>query len=77
MKRILVVDDDRTTLRMIRLQLEGAGYEVETARDGASALARLARERFDLVLLDVWMPGMDGWRCSRGSGGRPRGRGWS
>ena len=60
MQRILVVDDDRTTLQMIRLQLEAAGYEVETAKDGASALARLARSSFDLVLLDVWMPGMDG-----------------
>ena len=60
---------------MIRLQLEGAGYEVETARDGASALSRLARERFDLVLLDVWMPGMDGLEVlSRLSGApsRPR-----
>jgi CheY-like chemotaxis protein/anti-sigma regulatory factor (Ser/Thr protein kinase) len=58
--RILVVDDDRTTVRMLRLQLEAAGHEVETARDGAAALARLARSRFDLVLLDIWMPGMDG-----------------
>ena len=75
MKRILVVDDDRTTLRMIRLQLEGAGYGVETARDGASALSRLARERFDLVLLDVWMPGMDGLEVLsrlRGAPSRPR-----
>jgi CheY-like chemotaxis protein/anti-sigma regulatory factor (Ser/Thr protein kinase) len=60
MSRILVVDDDRTTLRMIQLQLEAAGHEVATARDGASALARLARRPFDLLLLDVWMPGMDG-----------------
>jgi CheY-like chemotaxis protein/anti-sigma regulatory factor (Ser/Thr protein kinase) len=59
-QRILVVDDDRTTLRMIRLQLEAAGFGVDTARDGAAALARLARRSFDLVLLDVWMPGMDG-----------------
>jgi CheY-like chemotaxis protein/anti-sigma regulatory factor (Ser/Thr protein kinase) len=60
MPRILVVDDDRTTLQMIRLQLEAAGYRVETARDGASALAKLASHPADLVLLDVWMPGMDG-----------------
>jgi CheY-like chemotaxis protein/anti-sigma regulatory factor (Ser/Thr protein kinase) len=58
--RILVVDDDRTTLQMIRLQLETAGHEVETARDGQGALAELARRPVDLVLLDVWMPGMDG-----------------
>ncbi len=74
-QRILVVDDDRTTLRMLRLQLEAAGYEVETARDGAAALAKLARARFDLVLLDVWMPGMDGLEVLsrlRGAPSRPR-----
>jgi CheY-like chemotaxis protein/anti-sigma regulatory factor (Ser/Thr protein kinase) len=73
--RILVVDDDRTTLRMLRLQLEGAGHRVETARDGAAGLARLARTRFDLVLLDVWMPGMDGLEVLsrlRGAPSRPR-----
>jgi CheY-like chemotaxis protein/anti-sigma regulatory factor (Ser/Thr protein kinase) len=73
--RILVVDDDRTTLRLLSLQLEGAGYGVETARDGAAALARLGRARFDLVLLDVWMPGMDGLEVlkrMRGLPSRPR-----
>jgi len=73
--RILAVDDDRTTLRMLRVQLEAAGYEVETARDGAGALARLGRDRYDLVLLDVWMPGMDGLEVLsrlRGSPSRPR-----
>ncbi len=60
MQRILVVDDDRSTRHLIRLQLRSAGYSVETAGDGRAALARLRRKRFDLVLLDVWMPGMDG-----------------
>jgi CheY-like chemotaxis protein/anti-sigma regulatory factor (Ser/Thr protein kinase) len=72
---ILVVDDDRTTLRMLSLQLKSAGYGVETARDGASALARLSRSPFDLVLLDVWMPGMDGLEVLkrlRGLASRPR-----
>jgi CheY-like chemotaxis protein len=59
-ERILVVDDDRSTRHLIRLQLQSAGYAVETAVDGASALARIGRKAFDLVLLDVWMPGMDG-----------------
>ena len=75
MARILAVDDDRTTLRMLRVQLEAAGHEVATARDGAAALARLARSRFDLVLLDVWMPGMDGLEVLsrlRESPSRPR-----
>ena len=60
MPRILVVDDDRTTREMILLQLRSAGYTVEAAGDGAAALARVRRKRFDLVLLDVWMPGLDG-----------------
>ena len=60
MQRILVVDDDRSTRHLIRLQLRSAGYDAETAVDGASALARLGRKPFDLVLLDIWMPGMDG-----------------
>ncbi len=60
MPRILVVDDDRTTLNLIGLQLRAAGHAVDTATDGAAGLARLRRKRYDLVLLDVWMPGMDG-----------------
>jgi CheY-like chemotaxis protein/anti-sigma regulatory factor (Ser/Thr protein kinase) len=59
-QRILVVDDDRTTRHLIGLQLRKAGYAAEQAGDGRSALERVRRERFDLVLLDVWMPGMDG-----------------
>ena len=60
MQRILVVDDDRSTRHLIRLQLRSAGYAVETVGDGAAALARIRRKAFDLVLLDVRMPGMDG-----------------
>jgi len=59
-KKILVVDDDRTTRRLVALQLRRAGYEVAEAGDGKKALERVGREAFDLVLLDVWMPGMDG-----------------
>lgn len=60
MARILVVDDDRSTRELIRLQLRRAGHAVEAASDGSRALERVRRRRFDLVLLDVWMPGMDG-----------------
>jgi CheY-like chemotaxis protein len=58
--RILVVDDDRSSRELIRLQLRSAGHGVETASDGMAALDRVRRRRFDVVLLDVWMPGMDG-----------------
>jgi CheY-like chemotaxis protein/anti-sigma regulatory factor (Ser/Thr protein kinase) len=60
MARILVVDDDRSTRHIIRLHLRAAGFEVEEAANGPAALRRVRRKPFDLVMLDVWMPGMDG-----------------
>ena len=55
-----MVDDDRTTRRLLALQLRRAGYSVSEAGDGQQALERVRRQPPDLVLLDVWMPGMDG-----------------
>jgi len=60
MKRILVVEDDRTTRHLLRQVLTGAGYEVQLAEDGVDGLAALREQPFDLVLLDVWMPRMNG-----------------
>ena len=58
--KILVVDDEKTLVKGMKFNLENEGYEVECAYDGTSAL-ELAREgRFDLILLDVMMPEMDG-----------------
>jgi DNA-binding response OmpR family regulator len=57
---ILVVDDDRTTRHLTRTTLTKAGYTVRVAQDGAEALTRMRAKKFDLVLLDVWMPRMDG-----------------
>ena len=57
---ILVVDDDRTTRHLTRTTLAKAGYAVSVAQDGAEALTRMRAKKFDLVLLDVWMPRMDG-----------------
>jgi CheY-like chemotaxis protein len=59
-KKILVVDDDRTTRDLLRLQLRSLGYSVDVAGDGEAGLAKVQRRRYDLVLLDVWMPGLDG-----------------
>jgi CheY-like chemotaxis protein/anti-sigma regulatory factor (Ser/Thr protein kinase) len=59
-EKILVVDDDRSTRHLIELQLRGAGFSVASEADGVAALARLEREACDLVLLDIWMPEMDG-----------------
>lgn len=60
MKKILVVDDDRTTRHVLQKVLSAAGFNASVAKDGVEALALLARRRFDLMLLDVWMPRMNG-----------------
>lgn len=58
--RILAVDDDCTNRMLLSRLLQSQGYQPETAENGATALARLADEAFDLILLDVIMPEMDG-----------------
>jgi len=57
---VLVVDDDRTTRHVARSVLAKAGFKVAVAKDGAEAIDRLRAKRYDLMLLDVWMPRMDG-----------------
>jgi two-component system KDP operon response regulator KdpE len=63
--RILVVDDDPQIRRVMRVTLTGQGYEVDDAKDGEAALERLRQQRFDLVLLDMNMPGMGGLEACR------------
>ncbi len=63
--RLLVVEDDINLRTILKMQLERANYSVATAENGDEALEALAREVFDLVLLDVIMPGMDGWQVCR------------
>jgi CheY-like chemotaxis protein/anti-sigma regulatory factor (Ser/Thr protein kinase) len=60
MKKILVADDDRATRHMLKSVLEEAGYEVSVAVDGNAALKKVNAGAFDLLLTDVWMPGMNG-----------------
>ena len=60
MKRILVVDDDRTTRHVLQRVLTGAGFSTSVAKDGLEALKALRAGRYDLLLLDVWMPRMNG-----------------
>jgi len=64
-KRILVVDDDENILNLERTILEQKGFDVTTAGGGKEALERLERETFDLVLLDVMMPEVDGFTVCR------------
>ena len=63
MAEILVVDDERVLRDGIKAVLSGEGFEVRTARDGDEALKKIAEKRPDLVLLDVMMPKMNGFRC--------------
>ena len=63
--RILVVDDIEANVRLLRARLEAEYYDVLTAADGPSALALAAAEQPDIVLLDVMMPGMDGFQVCR------------
>src|SRR5262245_55843805 len=63
--RILVVDDDPQIRRVMRVTLTGQGYEVDDAKDGEAALEKLRDQRFDLVLLDMNMPGMSGLEACR------------
>jgi CheY-like chemotaxis protein len=58
---VLVVDDDAAICQMIRAHLQWEGYEVECAANGAEALEMLDRRRPDVILLDLWMPRIDGW----------------
>lgn len=61
-KWVLVVDDDPDLRELMKLLLEGAGYGVETASDGKEALERVSLRRPSVVLLDMKMPGMNGWQ---------------
>jgi two-component system, OmpR family, response regulator len=60
MSRILVVDDDRVTRHVLTRVLTEAGFETAVAEDGVEALNALRNQRFDLLLLDVWMPRLSG-----------------
>jgi CheY-like chemotaxis protein len=64
-KRVLIVDDNPINLKLLRLTLDGAGYEIRTAIDALHALEVLTSFRPSLVLMDVQMPGMDGLELTR------------
>jgi two-component system KDP operon response regulator KdpE len=69
--RVLVIDDEPSILRALRINLTARNYEVTTASDGASGLAAVARERPDVLILDMGLPDMDGTDVIHGV------RGWS
>ncbi|KEQ26849.1 response regulator transcription factor [Paenibacillus tyrfis] len=65
MAKILVVDDDPHIRRLIKMIMRGEGFEVLEAADGAKAMRTLEAAKADLVILDIMMPGMDGWELCR------------
>jgi len=71
MTKVLVIDDEAPILRALRINLTARKYEVSTAADGASGLAAMARERPDVLILDLGLPDMDGTEVIRGV------RGWT
>jgi two-component system KDP operon response regulator KdpE len=69
--RVLVIDDEEPILRALRINLRARQYEVSTAADGASGLAAMARDRPDVLILDLGLPDMDGTEVIKGV------RGWT
>jgi DNA-binding response OmpR family regulator len=64
-QRILVVDDESAIRLLCRVNLDSAGFETIEAGDGETALALARSERPDLILLDVMLPGLDGWEIAK------------
>ena len=64
MTRVLVIDDEAPIRLLCRVNLEAEGMAVLEAADGPSGLATARREHPDVILLDVMMPGLDGWRVA-------------
>jgi CheY-like chemotaxis protein len=64
-EKILVVDDDLDTLKLVGLMLERQGYEITVASNGLLGLSKAATERPDLILLDIMMPDIDGYEVTR------------
>ncbi|HEY7144795.1 MAG TPA: response regulator [Streptosporangiaceae bacterium] len=71
MTRVLVIDDEAPILRALRINLAARGYEVSTAADGGTGLEAMARDRPDVLILDLGLPDMDGTEVIKGV------RGWA
>ena len=60
-KKVLLIDDDPVLSRLFSVQLRGAGYDVAVACDGVQSISAVRRERPDVILLDIGLPGGDGY----------------
>ena len=65
MFHILVADDDKNTRKYMKAVLEAGGYTVSTAGNGLEALEIMKKEHIDLIVLDIMMPGMDGYELTK------------
>ncbi len=64
--RLLIVEDDASALRLIEFSLQQEGYDVTTATNGLTGLKKAQNEKFDLIILDLMLPGIDGFEiCNR------------
>ena len=64
-KKILLVDDEPDLVQLVSLRLQAAGYEVEVAYDGQQALDQVKKVKPDLIILDLMLPKMDGYKVCR------------
>jgi CheY-like chemotaxis protein len=71
LQRVLIVDDERKNRQLIEVMLGEEGYQLVTATCGEDALEMIAAQRPDLILLDVMMPGMDGYQVAARIKGDP------
>ena len=65
MNRILIVEDEEAISGLIAMSLERVGYTCEAVNDGLAAADRIEQNAYDLVLLDIMLPGLDGWQVCR------------
>jgi DNA-binding response OmpR family regulator len=65
MRKILVIEDDKDIAHLLQLHLPDMGYETTLASDGGVGLQKALSQSFDLILLDLMLPGIDGWEIAR------------
>ncbi len=64
-KRILLVEDEKDLVEVVKIRLEASGYEVLTAADGQQALDKARAQKPDLIILDLMLPRVDGYKVCR------------
>lgn len=70
-RKVLVVDDEKLIVKGIRFNLEQDGMEVDCAYDGEEAVEKAKENKYDIILLDLMLPKMDGWKYASRSGNFP------